>query len=206
LFFKEVPHLFYEWDYTRNEIDPNTVTAGSNYKAWWLCQRGHSWQANVNSRVQGAGCPKCAIFIRKIEYAKKHRALKFCKNTDLSYREIGRRLGISRQTIMTWCREAGIRKTRKEIMKEKKRKALKLCRTQNLTFKEIGRRAGVSPQKVSEWCYRAGIREPSPEVLARRRKQAFELYITTTLSFDEIARRVGLPKRVVETWLLLEEY
>ena len=37
------------------------VTAGSEYKAFWLCEKyGHSWDAYVYSRNQGRNCPYCA--------------------------------------------------------------------------------------------------------------------------------------------------
>lgn len=35
------PHLRDEWDYTRNEGDPETLTFGSNKKVWFVCPKGH---------------------------------------------------------------------------------------------------------------------------------------------------------------------
>jgi len=32
----------------------------SNKKAWWKCKKGHEWQATINSRNNGIGCPYCA--------------------------------------------------------------------------------------------------------------------------------------------------
>ena len=26
---------------------------------WWICEKGHEWQAMVKSRVSGCGCPFC---------------------------------------------------------------------------------------------------------------------------------------------------
>ncbi len=55
------PELSEEWDYKKNDIAPNTVGAGSTYKAWWKCNRfGHSWQAEIKDRVHGNGCPFCS--------------------------------------------------------------------------------------------------------------------------------------------------
>ena len=36
-----------------------SVTKGSNKKVAWRCQQGHSWQAIVNDRSKGKGCPIC---------------------------------------------------------------------------------------------------------------------------------------------------
>jgi len=53
--------LLAEWDKERNkELSPHTVSIGSGKKAWWKCERGHSWAAIVASRVKGVGCPVCA--------------------------------------------------------------------------------------------------------------------------------------------------
>jgi len=41
--------------------DPNTVSAGSTFKGSWICELGHTWQAEVNARTgQKQGCPFCS--------------------------------------------------------------------------------------------------------------------------------------------------
>ena len=55
------PHLASQWHPDRNDsLTPRDVVAGSRRKVWWLCQKGHSWQASILSRRAGAGCPVCA--------------------------------------------------------------------------------------------------------------------------------------------------
>lgn len=55
------PALAAQWDLRKNAPrKPSDVLAGSHSPAWWLCERGHSWQATVNSRLSGSGCPVCA--------------------------------------------------------------------------------------------------------------------------------------------------
>jgi hypothetical protein len=51
-----------EWHPTKNApLTPNDVTDGSNKKVWWLCRKGHEWQAHINIRNRiGSGCPYCA--------------------------------------------------------------------------------------------------------------------------------------------------
>ena len=55
------PSLIKEWDYEKNdEITPTEISKGSEKKVWWKCNRNHSWQATIYSRVSGVGCPRCA--------------------------------------------------------------------------------------------------------------------------------------------------
>lgn len=54
------PEVAAEWHPTKNEgIQPSEVLPFSNKKAWWLCSNGHEWQATINSRSSGNGCPHC---------------------------------------------------------------------------------------------------------------------------------------------------
>ena len=54
------PSLAREWHPSRNgKLTPKDVTAGSSKKVWWECKKGHVWQAIVNHRSRGFGCPKC---------------------------------------------------------------------------------------------------------------------------------------------------
>ena len=38
-------------------LSPRNVRPGSRRKVWWICPRGHQWQATVTARTKGAGCP-----------------------------------------------------------------------------------------------------------------------------------------------------
>lgn len=54
------PTLAMEWDVVKNgDLRPDSVAANDNRKAWWICGRGHSWQAVISSRNSGRGCPFC---------------------------------------------------------------------------------------------------------------------------------------------------
>lgn len=45
----------------RNKLAPTQVTAGSHRKIWWVCEKGHEWEAPVDSvTLMGCGCPYCA--------------------------------------------------------------------------------------------------------------------------------------------------
>ena len=55
------PDLAREWHPTKNgELTPEQVSVGAHQKAWWLCEKGHEWQAVIGSRNQGRGCPICS--------------------------------------------------------------------------------------------------------------------------------------------------
>lgn len=55
------PKLASEWHPIKNgKLTPDYVSAYSNKKVWWLCKRGHEWNAVIKSRNNGVGCPFCA--------------------------------------------------------------------------------------------------------------------------------------------------
>ena len=54
------PKLAEEWHPTKNVLTPSEVVANSNKKYWWRCSVcGHEWQASLNHRNSGRGCPIC---------------------------------------------------------------------------------------------------------------------------------------------------
>ena len=55
------PSLAAEWHPSKNErLLPSQVTAGSGRKVWWICEKGHEWQATIAGRVKGSKCPYCS--------------------------------------------------------------------------------------------------------------------------------------------------
>ncbi|MBQ9778121.1 MAG: zinc-ribbon domain-containing protein, partial [Clostridia bacterium] len=59
------PALMKEWDWERNNVlklYPDKISFGVTKKAYWVCEKGHKWQATVASRAgaQRCGCPECA--------------------------------------------------------------------------------------------------------------------------------------------------
>lgn len=55
------PEVASEWDFQKNHPNrPEEFTNGSNKKAWWVCSKGHSWEAIISSRTGNrTGCPNC---------------------------------------------------------------------------------------------------------------------------------------------------
>src|SRR5699024_955007 len=55
------PELAQEWNYAKNvNLHPSDIFPNYNKKVWWICRKGHEWQATPNSRIQGTGCPICS--------------------------------------------------------------------------------------------------------------------------------------------------
>lgn len=53
--------LISEWHHIKNtDISPSQLKAGSNKRVWWICNKGHEWQAAVSNRAKlKTGCPYC---------------------------------------------------------------------------------------------------------------------------------------------------
>ena len=64
------PQLSSEWNYVKNNgltngkkediSTPDKVTPVSGQKVWWKCSKGHEWQAQIDNRTKGHGCPYCS--------------------------------------------------------------------------------------------------------------------------------------------------
>lgn len=93
------PELLMEWDYERNTLmSPTSVTGGSNKKIWWICNKGHHWQAFIFNRTKGHGCPYCS-----------GRVGNFIMNIDTgevfhSFSEASRKFSISISSISDCCK------------------------------------------------------------------------------------------------------
>jgi len=54
------PALASQWHPTKNSKPATFYGAGSAVKAWWLCDKGHVWEAKiVNRHLLGRDCPDC---------------------------------------------------------------------------------------------------------------------------------------------------
>ena len=55
------PTLANEWNCEKNgDLKPEDFTANSGKKVWWICDKGHEWQATIVNRNRGRGCPYCS--------------------------------------------------------------------------------------------------------------------------------------------------
>jgi hypothetical protein len=49
------------WSFNKNSISPSEVSAGSDKRVWWVCEKGHDWQGTPNEVLgRNRGCPACA--------------------------------------------------------------------------------------------------------------------------------------------------
>jgi hypothetical protein len=107
------PDLSTQWNEMKNgQLTPSQFKPGSTVKVWWVCPScSHDFKASIGHRVNGTGCPKCAI--RKVTASK----VKSVKMIDPNTREIlatfesisdaGRQMSINNSNITMVCK--GIR-------------------------------------------------------------------------------------------------
>lgn len=80
------PKLAEQWHPTRNgDLTPDDITACNGRKVWWLCKKGHEWQAYVYHRAYGCGCPTCA-YEYKTSFAEQAICYYFRKVTEAENR------------------------------------------------------------------------------------------------------------------------
>lgn len=49
------------WNFERNQnISPFDYAVKSHKKVWWICEKGHEWEAKISHITDGHGCPYCA--------------------------------------------------------------------------------------------------------------------------------------------------
>ena len=63
------PQLSKQWDNKKNNgLRPQDFVPGSLKKVWWICSRGHSYEASIyNRNKRNQGCPKCHSNTSKFE-------------------------------------------------------------------------------------------------------------------------------------------
>ncbi|MBR5259053.1 MAG: DDE-type integrase/transposase/recombinase, partial [Eggerthellaceae bacterium] len=55
------PEIIKEWHPTKNgALKLEDIKAGSSRKFWWICEKGHEWEAAACRRSEGTGCPYCS--------------------------------------------------------------------------------------------------------------------------------------------------
>jgi positive regulator of sigma E activity len=55
------PKLAKEWHPTKNKnLRSDQFTIKSGIKVWWLCEKGHEWEAKIADRTGGHSCPFCS--------------------------------------------------------------------------------------------------------------------------------------------------
>ena len=75
---KLFPYVASQWDYSKNKGIPSHYSAHSAKKVWWICPKGHSWEAVIGNRTtNGTGCPFCN---NKSTSFPEQAILYYCRN------------------------------------------------------------------------------------------------------------------------------
>lgn len=54
------PALAIQWS-SKNHTNPQKVSGQTHTKYWWVCEKGHEWEASPHARVRAnSGCPICS--------------------------------------------------------------------------------------------------------------------------------------------------
>lgn len=69
-----VPRLYEDWDTEKNKpLLPECICVNAGKRVWWKCHIcGAQWQAGVDDRYAGKGCPECAEKIRRHNAAQTY--------------------------------------------------------------------------------------------------------------------------------------
>jgi hypothetical protein len=60
ILYEAKPELVKEWHPTANgNITPRNVRIDHPKPVWWICRQSHEWDATIQARINGAGCPVC---------------------------------------------------------------------------------------------------------------------------------------------------
>jgi hypothetical protein len=62
------PEIAAQWHPTLNgSLSAADVSGKSGMTVWWLCDKGHAWQAIISNRVKARGCPQCILWGTSVE-------------------------------------------------------------------------------------------------------------------------------------------
>lgn len=84
------PHIVSdEWDFNRNNIDPDTIAPHQNKKYWWKCSNGHHYEASLNNKISGNGgnCPYCSHQKLLPEYSLANANIELANEWDYTKNE-----------------------------------------------------------------------------------------------------------------------
>lgn len=54
------PNLSKQWSEKNYPLEPRHFSKGSIKSVFWKCDHGHEWEARIDARVRGNGCPYCS--------------------------------------------------------------------------------------------------------------------------------------------------
>lgn len=159
------PDIAAQWHPTKNEgLTPNMVRVKGVAPLWWICEKGHEWQAPVSARVAGLGCPVCLEIGKYIR--GKNDLLTLCsgiaaqwhpvKNGDLKPRDVSSQ---SNQKVWWKCEKGHEWRTSVQG-RVRQNSACPFCSGHRL-IKGVNDLAVLFPDVAAQWDYE--MNEKGPE-------------------------------------------
>ena len=181
------PTLAKEWNYEKNNgLTPDSVMPNSNKRVWWKCRNGHEWQAIINNRKKGSGCPVCNSERKTSfpEYALVYYLRKYGLETIHSYKEKGYELDIYIPSKKVAIEYDGYlwhkNKTNKDLEKNKK------CEKEKIKLYRI--REGLLPLNDSSIDYVVHrYQKDLSKILKEVLSEILEIIVDVDLERDAIA-------------------
>ena len=77
------------WNFNKNKnINPKKISANSNKKVWWMCEKKHEWESIISNITKGSGCPYCSGRKATIETSFGSNFPEILKEWDFSRNEL----------------------------------------------------------------------------------------------------------------------
>lgn len=139
-FVENYPDIAKEWDYEKNvDLNIKEYSAKSNIKVWWKCSFcGNNWQATINKRTTGRGCPNCSMAGTSFsEQAVLFYVKKLYSDAISRYNDFGMELDIYIPSIKTAIEYDGIYYHNSKQAIEKENKKDELCKEKGIRLIRI---------------------------------------------------------------------
>lgn len=183
------PDLANEWHPTKNgNLKPCDVVAGSNKKIWWLCPKGHEYQATLNHRSgnKGTNCPICASGIQTsfAEQAFYFYIKKLFPDAINRYKPdfLGKmELDIYIPSIK-WAIEYDGEAFHKQDKLSRERKKYHLCQENGIKLIRFREKKIILGQNIADECYH------TPDMSNPKNLEKMIMWFLKTLDFTGIGR------------------
>ena len=156
------PELIPEWSSKNDPVKIDTIGSGYRDKYWWICSKGHEWQASPGSRVAGHGCPYCAgikVWAGEKDLALTHPeiASEWDPKNKLKPTEITAKC---HHRVWWICPDCGYNYQMQVIRRTERGGGCPIC-TEGHAYTGSTDILSVKPELASEWDYERNSRPPS---------------------------------------------
>ncbi len=166
------PQIAAEWHPTKNEKGPEEYTYGSGAKVWWLCPRGHEFQATIHDRTSdGTGCPRCSA-ARQTSFAEQALFFyikKLYPDAKNKYKDIFQNtmeLDIYIPSIRVAIEFDGAAWHKTEDQHIRERKKYEICQQNKIYLIRVKERNGTDWRDVSDVTYHISKKQKESKELA----------------------------------------